>query len=115
MRGNATLDVFIIAGIIAGGLGLLFVLARIGRYLWRLFQGIDDFLDDWRGEPPRPGVPARPGVMERLERVEQEVVAVRHEVTTNDGSSLKDAVKRVETKLGEVKKTLGTHLEGLED
>ncbi|WP_157251027.1 hypothetical protein [Nonomuraea typhae] len=101
MTGNYLLDVFVVAGIIAAGLGLLFVLGRIGRRLWRIFQGVDDFLDDWRGQPARPGHPPQPGVMERLEVIE-------HEVQTNDGSSLKDAVRRVEEKLT-------THLENLED
>lgn len=53
---------------------------------------MDDFLDDWQGAVARPGVPARAGVMERLGVIE-------HEVRHNDGSSLKDAVRRVETKL----------------
>jgi hypothetical protein len=101
MTGNPVLDAFVIGGIIAAGLGLLFVLARIGRYLWLLFQGVDDFLDDWRGFPARPGVPARAGVMERLDIIE-------HEVKLNDGSSLKDGVKRVEEKLT-------AHIQSLED
>jgi hypothetical protein len=101
MTGNSALDAFAIAGIIAAGLGLLFVLARIGRRLWKVVQLLDDFFDDWRGCPARPGVPARVGVMERLDTIE-------HEVQANDGSSLKDAVKRVESKLD-------THLDNLED
>ena len=33
-------------------------------------------LDDWRGTEARPGVPRRPGVMERLEKIEADVSAV---------------------------------------
>jgi len=33
-------------------------------------------LDDWRGTESRPGVPRRPGVMERLEKIEADVSAV---------------------------------------
>lgn len=101
MTGSSVLDVFVVAGIVAGGLGLLFVIGRIGRRLWKVFQMLDDFFDDWRGAPARRGVLARPGVLERLDVIE-------HEVQTNDGSSLKDAVKRVEHKLD-------THLDNLED
>jgi len=101
MTGDPVLDVFMAAGAVATGLGLAFSLARIGRRLWRQFQALDDFLDDWRGEPARPGVPGRAGVMERLASIE-------HEVVTNNGSSLKDAVKRVEEKLD-------AHLESRED
>lgn len=115
MTGNSTLDVFVAAGIIAAGLGLFVVLGRGGRWLWRLFQRADDLFDDLRGTPARPGVDARPGVMERLASLEEEVVTVRHEVTTNDGSSLKDGMRRVETKLTSVEQKLDTHLENLED
>lgn len=55
------------------------------------------FLEDWFGEPERRDPvtgavidPGRPGVMARLQTVE-------HEVTTNHGGSMKDAVKRIET------------------
>jgi hypothetical protein len=51
--------------------------ATIAGVLWRLwrairpvFKGVVDFLEDWNGEPERRGVPARPGVMERLAAVE---------------------------------------------
>lgn len=70
------------------------------------------FLDDVAGESARPGVPARPGLMERLSVVEEKqdeqslslaqqsaaLAVVQHEVTTNHGSSLKDAVKKLEKK-----------------
>ncbi|MEV0306544.1 hypothetical protein [Nonomuraea fuscirosea] len=108
MVGNPTLDIFVVAGIVAAGLGLVTVLARGSRWLWKLFQSLDDFLDDLRGAPARPGVPERPGVMERLARLETGLTTITHEVTTNDGSSLKDAVRRVEQKLD-------THMDGLED
>lgn len=57
--------------------------------LWPLLRKLGHFLDDVAGEPARPGVPARPGLMERIATVE-------HELTTNSGSSVKDAVKRIE-------------------
>ncbi|MEU8362311.1 hypothetical protein AB0C27_40465 [Nonomuraea sp. NPDC048882] len=101
MTGNPVLDAFVVMGIVAGGLGLLVVVGKMWRRCWLLFQSLDDFLDDWRGQPARPGVEARPGVLERL-------AVIEHEVVTNDGSSLKDAVKRIEA-------TLTTHLDNLED
>jgi hypothetical protein len=61
---------------------------------------VSHFIDDVAGEPARAGVPARPGLMERFATVETKqdeqakaLEVVRHEVTTNHGSSLKDAVK----------------------
>lgn len=66
------------------------------------------FVDDVAGEPARPGIPARPGLMERLSTVEAKqdeqtaaLEVVRHEVTTNHGSSLKDSVKRLEQRFDE--------------
>lgn len=54
-------------------------LATIGTVLWKLwrairpvFRGVQDFLEDWNGEPARRGVPGRPGVMERLADVEDQ-------------------------------------------
>lgn len=51
------------------------------------------FLDDWFGEEARPGHPARPGVVERMERVEKQLVS-------NGGESLRDAINRIEKTLG---------------
>lgn len=53
----------IIAGITAL-IGAVMGIARTGKRLAH-------FLDDWFGEEARPGIPARPGVMERLERLEE--------------------------------------------
>lgn len=69
---------------------------------WRKWAGpfirkIGYFLDDWNGEPARPGFDGRPSVPVRLEAIEREQRRVSHEVQTNSGSSLKDAVKRLES------------------
>lgn len=45
--------------------------------------------EDWHGEPDRPGVPGRPGVMVRLASIESEL-------HTNGGGTLRDAVQRTE-------------------
>ncbi|GAA3718370.1 hypothetical protein [Streptomyces tremellae] len=59
------------------------------RWVGKRWARIDEFIDDWQGTPPRPGVPARPGVMARLD-------AIEHELRPNSGSSLRDAVNRVD-------------------
>jgi hypothetical protein len=59
--------------------------------LWHLFRGTQQFLEDWNGEPDRPGVQGRPGAMARLAQLER-----------NSGSSLRDAVDRIEAQLAEV-------------
>lgn len=63
----------------------------------RLFTDWRQFLEDWRGEPARPGIaPARLGVLERLSKLEADVSASRSQLTPNGGSSLLDKVDRIE-------------------
>lgn len=73
--------------------------ALLAAGLWRLLVGcrrlvkrFDDFMDDWGGEPARPGVSRRPGVMERIEGIE-------HQLRPNSGESLHDAIGRIEDEL----------------
>lgn len=84
-------------------------LAWLGWKAWPLVRKISHFIDDVAGEPARPGFDARPGLMERLQAVESKqddltaaVAVVRHEVTTNHGSSLKDSVKRLEARVDNI-------------
>ncbi len=65
------------------------LLAWVIRAVRRIARTVDDFAEDWNGTPERRGVPARPGVMERLGRIE-------HELHPNSGLSLRDAVNRIE-------------------
>jgi hypothetical protein len=81
---------------IAAGLGLLW---RLVRGVRRIATRVDDFVDDWNGVPPRPGVSARPGVMERLDGIESRLASVEHELHPNSGHSLRDAVDRVDVAL----------------
>lgn len=55
----------------------------------------EDFMDDWFGAEPRPGRSRTRGVMERLNEIDGEL---KH----NGGSSIKDAVARIETSVNEV-------------
>jgi hypothetical protein len=72
----------------------------------KFLKRTSDFLDDWQGEKARPGVEARPGVMARLAC--QDVMlaehgavleAIQHEVNYNSGSTIKDAVHRIDNTL----------------
>jgi len=52
----------------------------------------ENFMEDWAGEEARPGRDAVPGVMERLNSIDGEL-------KNNGGSSIKDAVNRIEKRL----------------
>lgn len=56
---------------------LLAILGTVGAGAYELIKSMrrmtkkfDQFSEDWNGTDARPGVPARPGVMERLSRIE---------------------------------------------
>jgi hypothetical protein len=82
----------IAAGAVVAALG---VLLAAGRAVWKWGRRVDNFFEDWAGEPGRPGVPARLGVMARLETIEDRLGAVEHELRPNSGKSLHDKVTRI--------------------
>ncbi|MGW2511259.1 hypothetical protein ACWC0A_17870 [Streptomyces scopuliridis] len=84
------------AAAVAAALGLLW---RMTRGVRRIVTRVDEFVDDWNGSPPRPGVAARAGVMERLDGIEDRLANVEHELHPNSGASLRDAVDRVDVAL----------------
>ena len=73
-----------------GWIGAAVALLLSAAWLWRTLLGpmfskvaatlrlAGDFLDDWQGEPKRPGVDAVPGVMERLANYDERI----HGMTT---------------------------------
>jgi hypothetical protein len=65
------------------------------RSAWRILRQTAHFLDDWRGEPQRDGLAAKPGVMARLQDLTDDVATVRAQVFPNAGTSLRDAVDKV--------------------
>ncbi|WP_433235563.1 hypothetical protein ACQPYK_25560 [Streptosporangium sp. CA-135522] len=103
MTGNTALDVFVVAGIVAGGLGLVAVFSRAAAWLWAVISALKNFLDDWRGEASRPGVPARPGIPERLARIEEQF-------GTNGGKTFRDLGDRLERAVRRVEDGLSEHL-----
>jgi hypothetical protein len=69
---------------------------RVAHRARRVARRIEEFIDDWQGVEARAGVEGRAGVMERLAAIEHRVAAIVHEVRPNNGSSLRDAVNRVD-------------------
>lgn len=89
-------DVQTLIGIGGGIVGIfgaaLTIGVTVGRPLRRLARQNDEFREDWYGVPARPGRAAVPGVPERLSLIEKEL-------KPNHGSTLRDAISRVETRL----------------
>jgi hypothetical protein len=86
------------AGVITVGtaFGILWRLLKpVCDRLHMLMDNWDTFMRDWAGEPASPGRSAVPGVMERLNRIDGEL-------KRNGGSSMKDAINRVEKKLEQI-------------
>ncbi|MFE9923259.1 hypothetical protein ACFYQA_17240 [Streptomyces sp. NPDC005774] len=76
--------------------GVLALAWRAVRGVRRIAERLDDFVDDWNGVGPRPGVPERPGVMTRLTQIEGRLSSMEHELQPNSGQTLRDAVNRVD-------------------
>lgn len=72
--------------------------------LIKFLKKMGDAVDDWQGEPARPGVPERPGVMTRLATIEEQL-------HPNHGSTLRDAINRTELAVQRVEDGLAAHLE----
>ena len=74
-----------------------------GRKVWHTFRRTLDFLDDWGGHPERKGVPARPGVMERLQAVEFVLGEVRGQIFPNGGTSMRDDLNALRSDVADIK------------
>lgn len=84
----------LVAGATASALAsVYFVIAPSVRKIRSMMEWLEKFRRDWEGEPGGPGRDAVPGVMERLNRLDGEL-------SNNGGSSLKDAIERIEKRLG---------------
>lgn len=99
--GVAWLDTVLIALAAAGAIVTPVVV--IFRWAHPIAKQLANFLEDWFGEPERPGVAAKPGVLLRLVKIEREL-------RPNGGSSMRDAVNRVEATGDETSKRLDEHI-----
>ena len=94
-------DLFIvqIAAALGTILGAWLLLARvifpIMKSAKKVIDQVDDFMEDWKGTETREGRIGTPGVMSRLNKIDGEL-------SHNGGSSIKDAVDRIEKKIKEI-------------
>ena len=53
-------------------IGILVTVAiRINKLIYPVWHKLEQMANDFAGEPERPGVPAKPGIMERIAKLEQ--------------------------------------------
>lgn len=74
-------------GIIVGLITIAATIVAVGRWTYRQFKSLECLLEDWHGEPARPGVPGRLGVMERLDSIEKKVNSAVFNYQPNHGTS----------------------------
>jgi hypothetical protein len=68
----------------------------------KLVKRFIHFLDDYFGEEERPGFDGRPGMQERMRIIEEELKCVSYEMRPNSGTSIKDAIGRIEKRLDQL-------------
>lgn len=107
-----TENIITIAAILAAVTGIILFGGKVIKFFKKAVHLFDDFL----GEEERPGVPARPGfsermgkmencmsdVKDRIETIEYKLSRVDLELQPNSGTSLRDAVNRIEKRLEKV-------------
>ena len=81
----------VVTAITAIGYGIHKISILIKRFI--------HFLDDYFGEEERPGFEGRPGMQERLAYMESEIACISYEMRPNSGTSIKDAIGRIEKRL----------------
>lgn len=87
-------DLLGLAPAVVGALVLLAGIVQAWRWTAPRLRRLGHLIDDLAGTPERPGVPRRPGVMERLQQVESRT----GELVRNGGSSMRDALDRLDTR-----------------
>jgi hypothetical protein len=84
----------LIAGATASAIAsVYFVTAPSVKRIRSMMEWLERFRRDWEGELGGPGRDRVPGVMERLNRLDGEL-------SNNGGTSVKDAIERIEKVLG---------------
>lgn len=97
------------------------ILVYIAVKIFPVIRKFVAFVNDVAGEEARPGTPARPGLFERLSRIEsvqqdmvKKVNVVHHEMFPNSGKSLRDQNNRIEAKVSADYKEIGLLKEAVE-
>jgi hypothetical protein len=88
--------------IVSAGVGVVGTILGVVAKVLPQLRRASHLIDDYFGEPPRPGLPdGRPGVMDRLTTIETQV-------TVNGGASMKDVVLATRSRVDALADALGS-------
>jgi hypothetical protein len=93
--------------------GIVSATTLIGVFIKKVLPGIrkaNHFVDDMVGEEARPGVPARPGIVETLAEVQSELAKVKEQVQNSHLTNLRDDVDEVIGKVDGLHDKMDDHL-----
>lgn len=110
---------------IATLLGAITAIILFAGKLVKFIKKVVHFLDDFIGEEERPGQERRPGFSERISSMEQCIGSVREQINSikedveeiktemrpNSGTTIRDSLNRIETKVQTLDKKLIEHVE----
>ena len=97
------LDGISLLALLAWAAGIVAIVAFFNRHVMPVLRAIDEFFEDWRGTPDRPGVKGRPGVMATLNEHGEKIQQIEKQVTPNHSSTdkLADEVQAIRRQMAE--------------
>lgn len=85
------LEWIVLSAAAASGLGYF------GNKFFKLFKTWFQFIQDWNGTDEKPGIVERLQIgNERFNKLEDEIQVIKAELFNNHGTSLRDAIDRIE-------------------
>jgi hypothetical protein len=102
-----------VAAVVGAAVTVITAIAWVVKWLINLAIKTNQFIKDWNGEPEDDtiGEPAHPGVLKRLKAMEERQLGIEHILTPNGGSSLADAVNRIDRRSDMQERLLRAHLQ----
>jgi len=121
MNDLVVIDTVILVASVMAAMTVIIVFISKG---FKVIKKFIHFLDDFIGEEERPGSPARPGVSERLTGLEdtvkdinvkfnemnEKVIFIEKELHPNHGTSMRDAVDRIQMRIDLVEEKITSHV-----
>ena len=87
----SVLEWIVLSAAASAGLGYF-----LGKFI-KLFKTWFDFIDEWYGTEETPGITARLNDgQEHFNKIDAELATIKAELFNNGGSSLRDAIDRIE-------------------